>query len=50
VSDLIGNGKKHLIPLWQPANTGDHKEGKKIDKKTQPPAFRTKHNGTLKNV
>ena len=22
-SDLIGNGKKHLIPTWQPAGTGD---------------------------
>ena len=21
--DLIGNGKKHLIPRWQPAGTGD---------------------------
>ncbi len=23
-SDLIGNGKRHLIPAWQPAGTGKH--------------------------
>jgi len=49
-SELIGNGKKHLIPLWQPTGTGDQKESKKIHKKTQPSVFRTKHNGTLKNI
>ncbi|MCP5352121.1 MAG: YgiQ family radical SAM protein [Chromatiales bacterium] len=29
-ADLIGNGKRHLIPSWQPAGTGDqpHKAGK----------------------
>ncbi|MEM6996521.1 MAG: YgiQ family radical SAM protein [Myxococcota bacterium] len=25
--DLIGNGKRHLIPHWQPAGTGDRPEG-----------------------
>jgi uncharacterized radical SAM protein YgiQ len=25
--DLIGNGKKHLVPAWQPAGTGDAPEG-----------------------
>jgi uncharacterized radical SAM protein YgiQ len=28
-SDLIGNGKRHLIPTWQPAGTGDNGEGKR---------------------
>ncbi len=38
-ADLIGNGKKHLIPTWQPRGTGDtheHRSGK---------AFRTRHTG-----
>jgi uncharacterized radical SAM protein YgiQ len=26
-SDLIGNGKKHLVPFWQPAGTGTAVEG-----------------------
>ena len=25
--DLIGNGKRHLVPTWQPAGTGDVPEG-----------------------
>jgi uncharacterized radical SAM protein YgiQ len=25
-ADLIGNGKRHLIPTWQPAGTGDQME------------------------
>ncbi|NNG14778.1 MAG: DUF3362 domain-containing protein, partial [Gammaproteobacteria bacterium] len=26
-SDLIGNGKQHLVPSWQPAGTGGRPEG-----------------------
>ena len=26
-ADLIGNGKKHLVPHWQPAGTGVAPEG-----------------------
>jgi radical SAM superfamily enzyme YgiQ (UPF0313 family) len=26
-ADLIGNGKKHLVPSWQPAGTGGKPEG-----------------------
>jgi len=26
-ADLIGNGKRHLIPTWQPAGTGDAAKG-----------------------
>ncbi len=45
-SDLIGNGKKHLVPKWQPANTGKvsaHKQASR--KKTK--AFRTQHSGEI---
>ncbi len=42
-ADLIGNGKQHLIPNYQPAGTGDAVEGKRIHRKAQP--FRTQHNG-----
>ena len=52
-SDLIGNGKKHLIPSWQPAGTGGQGEGKRITQKAKrtpgksngqkPKSFRTQH-------
>ena len=29
-ADLIGNSKKHLIPLFQPAGTGKRPEGARI--------------------
>jgi len=32
-ADLIGNGKKHLIPTWQPAGTGGQGEGKRVTRK-----------------
>ena len=28
-SDLIGGGKHHLVPSWQPAGTGDAREGRR---------------------
>ncbi|MFL6620650.1 MAG: YgiQ family radical SAM protein [Povalibacter sp.] len=28
-ADLIGNGKHHLVPIWQPAGTGDAHEGRR---------------------
>lgn len=43
-SDLIGNGKKHLIPRFQPAGTGGVPEGQRRanpSKKTQ--TFKTQH-------
>ncbi len=57
-ADLIGPGKHHLIPAWQPAGTGTAPEGgrsaakatkapQKTSPKTQP--FRTQHTG-LKGV
>ncbi len=44
-SDLIGNGKRHLVPTWQPEGTGDKAEGKRTA--TTPPGkkFLTQHTG-----
>ena len=48
-ADLIGNGKKHLIPSWQPAGTGEKGEGHRVSRKSRQPAnrnqprFRTQH-------
>ncbi len=42
-ADLIGNGKQHLIPAWQPAGTGQQAEGSRVTRKAQP--FRTQHTG-----
>ncbi|MCA9654622.1 MAG: YgiQ family radical SAM protein [Myxococcales bacterium] len=33
--DLIGNGKRHLVPTWQPAGTGDEPEGTRRPPRTQ---------------
>jgi hypothetical protein len=45
---LIGNGKKHLIPSWQPAGTGEKGEGMRVSRKanrSEPnlKPFRTQH-------
>lgn len=40
-SDLIGNGKQHLVPAWQPRGTGLEEEGRRIDKSAKQ--FRTQH-------
>ncbi len=40
-SDLIGNGKQQLVPIWQPANTGTEPEGQR----TAAKPFRTQHTG-----
>ncbi|SMF94543.1 uncharacterized radical SAM protein YgiQ [Methylomagnum ishizawai] len=42
-ADLIGNGKHHLVPSWQPAGTGVQPEGARAVRKSQP--FRTQHTG-----
>jgi uncharacterized radical SAM protein YgiQ len=48
-ADLIGNGKQHLVPTYQPIGTGRSHEGKrkpriaKTSKSSQP--FRTQHTG-----
>jgi len=47
-SDLIGNGKQHLVPTYQPIGTGRAHEGKRKPG-TTPPAkstpFKTQHTG-----
>ena len=51
-ADLIGPGKKHLIPAWQPVGTGTAPEGKRkaiAKKPQQSQPFRTQHTG-LKGV
>ena len=42
-ADLIGNGRHHLVPTWQPAGTGVRPEGARITQKAKP--FRTQHTG-----
>ncbi len=51
-ADLIGNGKKHLVPRWQPAGTGDQIEGRRITPKAKrtfaAKPFKTQHTGLPK--
>ncbi len=45
-ADLIGNGKHHLIPTWQPAGTGKGGgEGSRIGRKHGTQRILTQHNG-----
>ncbi len=52
-ADLIGPGKQHLIPAWQPVGTGTQHEGNRkataSKKPQQSKPFRTQHTG-LKGV
>jgi len=41
-ADLIGNGRRHLVPAYQPAGTGLTPEGRRS---TPPRPFRTQHTG-----
>jgi hypothetical protein len=43
-ADLIGNGKHHLVPNFQPAGSGQQTEGKRVVGPKALP-FRTQHNG-----
>ncbi|HEX7036214.1 MAG TPA: YgiQ family radical SAM protein [Pseudomonadales bacterium] len=40
-ADLIGNGKRHLVPRHQPPGTGDAPEGRRTPRR--PTTFRTQH-------
>ena len=40
-SDLIGNGKRHLVPAWQPPAAGTEPVGRRRVKHSRP--FRTQH-------
>lgn len=42
-ADLIGNGKHHLVPNWQPSGTGQSPEGARITRKAKP--YTTQHTG-----
>jgi uncharacterized radical SAM protein YgiQ len=45
-ADLIGNGKRHLIPTWQPEGTGiAGGEGVRTGRKNGAQSFLTKHTG-----
>jgi len=48
-SDLIGNGKRHLIPLWQPKGTGEQSGASHPNAKKEIKTFRTQHTGLPKN-
>ncbi|MEX1348183.1 MAG: DUF3362 domain-containing protein [Desulfobacterales bacterium] len=41
-ADLIGNGKRHLVPALQPTGTGEQREGQRITPKAKH-SFRTQH-------
>jgi hypothetical protein len=44
--DLIGNGKRHLVPRWQPAGTGLRHEGKRNTRRgPRPGTALTQHTG-----
>ena len=45
-ADLIGNGKRHLVPNWQPRGTGAGGEGRRQTRNTRP--FLTQHTGLPK--
>jgi uncharacterized radical SAM protein YgiQ len=45
-ADLIGNGKRHLVPSWQPKGTAEGGEGRRQTHKTRP--FLTQHTGLPK--
>jgi uncharacterized radical SAM protein YgiQ len=45
-ADLIGNGKHHLVPAYQPAGTGEAPEGRRGGSSHRP--FRTQHTGLPK--
>jgi uncharacterized radical SAM protein YgiQ len=42
--DLIGGGKHHLVPSWQPAGTGQAREGRR-GSRLQPGVALTQHTG-----
>jgi radical SAM superfamily enzyme YgiQ (UPF0313 family) len=42
-ADLIGGGKHQLVPSWQPAGTGDQREGRRG--RLQPGVALTQHTG-----
>ena len=43
--DLIGSGKRHLVPAWQPRGTGQRAEGGRQPAAAGPKRFLTQHTG-----
>ncbi|MGE3480904.1 MAG: YgiQ family radical SAM protein [Gammaproteobacteria bacterium] len=43
-ADLVGNGKRHLVPAWQPAGTGEQAEGRRAPA-VKKGTFLTQHTG-----
>lgn len=43
-ADLIGNGKRHLVPTWQPAGTSGREDRKRVQPSRSRP-FLTQHTG-----
>ncbi len=43
--DLIGSGKRHLVPAWQPKGTGQREEGGRRPGARQAQPFLTQHTG-----
>jgi len=51
-ADLIGNGKRHLIPSWQPKDTqsnSSQKDARKNSSVSHRKTFKTQHTGLPKN-
>jgi hypothetical protein len=46
--DLIGPGKHHLVPAWQPAGTGDLREGARKQSAVPNRPFKTQHTRALR--
>jgi radical SAM superfamily enzyme YgiQ (UPF0313 family) len=44
-ADLIGNGKRHLVPAWQPKGTGEQASRGKRPGAKKGRTFRTQHTG-----
>lgn len=50
-ADLIGNGKRHLVPSWQPDGTGKSHQGKsETDRKRKEKSFKVGKKGGRKSV
>lgn len=45
-ADLIGNGKRHLVPAWQPSGTGKAPEGVRRRGRAPPSRVQPKHKPT----
>ncbi len=49
-ADLIGNGKHHLVPSWQPAGTGQQGEGARTERSLKPRPSKTARTSAPKSI